>query len=441
MKRISKIAARTAIGAAGVLAMAGAARATTLTVATVNNPNMIQMQQLSPVFTKETGIKINWVVLPENTLRQRVTTDIATQSGDFDIVTIGTYDVPIWGKRGWLDQMNGLPKGYDVKDIFPSVRSGLSYDGKLYALPFYAESSVTFYRKDLFKKAGLTMPANPTYKDIAADVPKINDPSKGIYGICLRGLPGWGENMAYLDTLVNTYGGRWFNMKWQPRLDSPAWKKAITFYVDLMKKYGPPNASSNGFTENDALFLQGKCGIWIDATSAAGTMYDPKSSKVANDVGIVASPVAVTPKGSHWLWAWSLGIPKTTKHEADAKKFVAWATSKAYLKLVGQKFGWVTVPPGTRLSTYSNPNYLKAAPFAGFVKQAILSADPNDPTLKKVPYTGVQFVAIPEFQSIGTQVGQQIAAALAGQKSVDAALKQAQASTERTMKEAGYPKK
>ncbi len=424
-----------------VLGVLGIAQAATLTIATVNNPQMLQMQQLSPVFTRETGIKVRWVVLPENTLRQRVTTDIATNSGDFDIVTVGTYEVPIWAQRGWLKPMNHLPASYDVKDIFPSVRHGLSYQGKLYALPFYAESSVTYYRKDLFKKAGITMPKNPTYKDIAADVPKINDPSKGIYGICLRGLPGWGENMAYLDTLVNTFGGRWFNMKWQPRLDSPAWHKAISFYVDLMRKYGPPNASSNGFTETDALFLQGKCGIWIDATSAAGTMYDPKTSKVADSVGIAAAPIDVTPNGSHWLWAWSLAIPKTTRHVADARKFAEWATSKAYLKLVGQKFGWVTLPPGTRISTYGNPDYLKAAPFAGFVKRAILTADPGKPTLKPVPYTGIQYVGIPQFQAIGTEVGQQIGAALSGQKSVGAALQVAQATTVRTMKEAGYPKK
>lgn len=434
MKHLFKIAG----GVAGALCVIGTAKAETLTLATVNNPNMIQMQQLAPIFTKETGIKVNFVVLPENTLRQRVTTDIATNSGNFDIVTIGNYEVPIWAKRGWLTPMKNLPASYDVNDLFPTVRSGISYKGQLYALPFYAESSVTFYRTDLFKKAGLTMPKNPTYADIQKDVPKINDPSKGIYGICLRGLPGWGENMAYLDTLVNTYGGRWFNMKWQPEIDSPAWHKAITFYVDIMKKYGPPNASSNGFTENDALFLQGRCGIWIDATSAAGTMYDPKTSKVADDVGIAASPVAVTPNGSHWLWSWNLGIPKTTRHKADAMKFVEWATSKKYLQLVGQKFGWVTVPPGTRISTYSDPNYTKAAPFAGFVKQAILTANPDKPTAKPVPYTGIQYVAIPEFQAIGTEVGQQMAAALAGQESVDAALKTSQASTARTMKEAGY---
>ena len=434
MKQYQRIAG----GLLGALGVVGAARATTLTIATVNNPDMLQMQKLSPQFTKKTGIKLHWVVLPENTLRQRVTTDIATNSGNFDVVTVGTYEVPIWAKSHWLDPMTGLPASYDVKDIFPSVRKGLSYKGTLYALPFYAESSVTYYRTDLFKKAGITMPKHPTYKDIAEYAAKINDPAKGVYGICLRGLPGWGENMAYVDTLVNTYGGRWFNMKWQPKLDSAAWKNAVTFYVNLEKKDGPPNATSNGFTENLALFSQGKCGMWIDSTVAAGTLWDPKSSKVASDVGMVDAPVAVTPKGAHWLWAWSLAIPKSTRHAADAKKFLEWATSKQYLALAGKTFGWVQTPPGTRKSTYENPNYVKAAPFAKMVEHAILTADPNDPTLKKVPYVGVQFVAIPQFEGIGTEVGQQIAAALAGQKSVEAALKQAQSATKRTMKEAGY---
>ncbi len=433
-----RIIVMSVLGMGSSVFLAGAARATTITIATVNNPNMIQMQKLSPQFTKETGIKVNWVVLPENTLRQRVATDIATHSNDFDIVTIGMYETPIWANRGWLEPLHNLPASYDVNDIFPTVRNGLSYKGTLYALPFYAESSVTFYRTDLFKKAGLTMPAHPTYQEIAADVAKINDPSKGIYGICLRGLPGWGENMAYVNTLVNTFGGRWFNMKWQPQLNSPAWHKAITFYVDLMRKYGPPDASTNGFTENDALFLQGKCGIWVDATSAAGTMYDPKTSKVSNEVAITAAPVAVTSKGSHWLWAWALGIPKTTQHQAAARKFVEWATSKAYLSLVGKTFGWVTVPPGTRISTYQNPKYLAAAPFAKFTRDAILTANQDDPTLQKVPYTGIEVVDIPEYQGFGTAVGQQIAAALAGQKSVTAALKQSQALVTHSMQSSGY---
>jgi sorbitol/mannitol transport system substrate-binding protein len=426
-------------GLLGVLpAWAGPADATTLTIATVNNPDMLVMQKLSPEFTKETGIKLDWVVLPENTLRQRVTTDIATHSGTFDIATVGTYEVPLWAKNRWLDPVGDLDPSYDVDDIFPSVRAGLSYQKTLYALPFYAESSMTYYRKDLFDAAGITMPEQPTYAEIQQFADKLNDPAKGIYGICLRGLPGWGENMAYLTTLVNTSGGRWFNKKWEPQLTSPPWEKAINFYVEMMKKDGPPNATSNGFTENLALFSGGRCGMWIDATVAAGYLYDPSKSKVAKEVGVAPAPQDVTPHGAHWLWSWALGIPVSSRKEADAKKFITWATSKAYVQLVAKSQGWVAVPPGTRQSTYKEPDYLKAAPFAPLVEQAIRTADPDNPTMEPVPYTGVQFVGIPEFQEIGTTVGQDIAAALAGQDTVKQALAKAQASTRRTMEQAGY---
>ncbi len=434
---------RYTLAAAGMAALVGfapSARAVTLTIATVNNGNMIQMQKLSPQFTKETGIKLNWVVLEENVLRQRVTTDIATHGGSFDILTIGAYEAPLWAKRGWIKPVDNLGAAYDYGDLLPPMKASLSYQGKLYAVPFYGESSFLMYRTDLFKKAGLTMPAQPTYAQVASFADKLNNPKAGVYGICLRGKPGWGENMAYLSTLVNTMGGAWFNMKWQPQLDSAAWQKAITFYVDLMKKDGPPDATSNGFNANLTLFEGGKCAMWIDATVAAGFLYDPKSDKYAADVGVARAPVGVTPHGASWLWAWALAIPSSSKKVAAADKFLAWATSKSYIQLVAKNYGWVQVPPGTRKSTYANPAYQKAAPFAATVLKVIDSADPLHPTMSPVPYTGIQFVAIPEFQGIGTEVGQEIAAALAGRESVAAALKKAQAATVRTMTEAGYIK-
>ncbi|HEU4741576.1 MAG TPA: extracellular solute-binding protein, partial [Meiothermus sp.] len=210
------------------LSLSAALAQTTITIATVNNPDMITMQKLTPEFEKANpGIKVNWVVLPENELRQKVTTDIATNAGSYDILTIGTYETPIWGKNGWLVEMSGLPASYDLEDVLKPVRAGLSYQGKLYALPFYAESSMLYYRKDLFADKKITVPAQPTWTQAIAWAKQLHDPSKGVYGICLRGLPGWGENMAFLTTLVNTYGGRWFDENWKPQINSPEWKRAI----------------------------------------------------------------------------------------------------------------------------------------------------------------------------------------------------------------------
>jgi len=428
--------------AAGIAIAAGCvaiADAETLTIATVNNDDMIVMQKLSQKWEQQTGNKINWVILEENVLRQKVTTDIATKGGQYDVITIGAYETPIWGKKGWLTGLDDF-KDYDYDDLLAPVKAGLTVDGKLYAVPFYAESSFTMYRKDLFEKAGLTMPEHPTYDQIKQFADKLTDKANGVYGICLRGKPGWGENMAFLGTLVNTNGGEWFNMQWQPQLTTQPWETAITYYVDLMKADGPPGASANGFNENQALFSGGKCAMWIDATSAAGRVSNPKSSEVADKVGFAVAPTAVVPNGSAWAWSWALAIPNSTKKEAAAKDFVRWATSKDYVKLVGETEGWVSAPPGTRKSTYDNPEYQKAAPFAPIVLNAIMVADPTHATKNPVPYTGVQFATIPEFQGIGTTVGQNISAALAGSTTVTDALEKSQASTENVMTKAGYIK-
>jgi sorbitol/mannitol transport system substrate-binding protein len=421
--------------------MAGMAHAATeIVVATVNNGHMIEMQKQTKHFeAANPDIKVKWVTLEEGALRARVTTDIATKGGQFDVMTIGMYETPIWGKKGWLKELKTDAK-YDADDILPAMRNGLSVDGKMYAAPFYGESSMLMYRKDLADKAGVTVPSNPTWaqvKDLAA---KIHNPKEGVYGICLRGKPGWGDNMAFLTTLVNTHGGQWFDMKWKPQLESKPWKDAITFYVDLLTKYGPPGSANNSFNEILALYNEGKCGMWIDATIAASFITDPKQSKVADKVAFAQAPTMVTPKGANWLWAWALAIPAGTKNAAAAQKFIEWSTSKEYINLIGKEVGWGNVPTGTRKSTYTNENFLKAAKFAAAEKAAIDSANPNDSTLPKSPYVGVQFAAIPEFQSIGIAVGQQMTAALAGKISVDAALKASQAAAEREMKKAGYYK-
>lgn len=429
------------LGACSAMVFAGMASAETLTIATVNNGDMIRMQKLTDDFkAKNPGIDLEWVTLEENVLRQKVTTDIATKGGQYDVLTIGTYEVPIWAKQGWLLPLDNLGDSYDVNDLLPAIRSGISQDGKLYAAPFYGESSMVMYRKDLFDAAGLKMPDAPTWDFIADAAKKITNKDKEIYGICLRGKAGWGENMAFLTAMSNSFGARWFDEQWKPQFDQPEWKDTLTFYVNLMKEAGPPGASSNGFNENLALFQTGKCGMWIDATVAASFVSDPKQSQVADKVGFALAPDKGLGKRGNWLWAWNLAIPAGSQKSEAAEKFIAWATSKDYTNLVAEKEGWLNAPPGTRTSLYANADYQKAAPFAKMTLDSINSADPTKPTVKPVPYVGVQFVAIPEFQGIGTAVGQQFSAALAGQISVDQALQSAQQLTTREMTKAGYIK-
>ena len=414
---------------------------TTLTIATVNNGDMIVMQRLSKQFEREhPDIHLDWVVLEEKILREKTTTDAAAHGGQFDVVTIGPLEAPIWGRRGWLLPLeNRLSSAYDLGDLLKPIRDGATWAGHLYALPFYAESSLTYYRKDLFRQAGLSMPAQPTYDDITRFARILNDPVHDLYGVCLRGKPGWGENMAYISTVANTFGARWFDAAWHPQFETPEWHRAVSLYVNLLQRYGPPGSSSNGFNENLTLFENGRCAMWIDATVAASTLADRKQSKVAATVGFAPAPIAITSRGSQWLWFWALAVPSSSRHSAAALAFVEWATSKQYIRLVESTNGWASAPPGTRQSTYEQPQYVTAAPFADLTYRSIMAADPLHPTEKPVPYIGIQCIVIPAFPTIGNQVGQLIAAALVGSITVEEALHKSQLATERVLNRTGLP--
>ncbi|MEI8624549.1 sugar ABC transporter substrate-binding protein [Pseudoalteromonas sp. B137] len=426
--------------ACGFISM-GAAAKETITIATVNNGDMITMKELSSDFTSQNpDIDLKWVTLEENILRQRVTTDVATKGGQYDVMTIGTYEVPIWGKQNWLKELDNLGENYDLDDLIPAIRSGLTINDKLYAAPFYGESSMVMYRTDLMEKAGLTMPKAPTWDFIRKAARAMADKKEGVYGLCLRGKAGWGENVALITSMANSFGARWFDENWKPQFNTPEWENTLQYYVDVMKESGPAGSSANGFNENLALFQTGKCGIWIDATVAGAFVTNKKDSEVADKVGFALAPDNGLGKRGNWLWSWTLAVPASSKKPDAAMKFISWATSKEYTQLVADKKGWAKVPLSTRKSLYSNQKYMDAAPFAQITLDSIQSADPKNPTVKPVPYVGIQFVAIPEFQGIGTAVGQQFSAALTGQMTVKQALSTSQHLVERTMRKARYPK-
>ena len=403
----------------------------TITVAVVSNP--LITGQMIPLTTSNfekmyPGITVKFATYTEGDLRAAIEKDVATHSNAFNVIMIGPYEAPLFAKNGWLTNLStqyiASDPGYDASDLLPSISKALSYNGSLYAAPFYGESSMLYYRKDLFKAAGLTMPAHPTWAQVASFAAKLNSPGKTA-GICLRGLAGWGDNMASLDTVVNTFGGEWYNMNWQAQLTSPAFENATNFYVNLIRKDGEAGASNDSFNQLLTLYGQGKCAMWYDATVAA-TSITTTFPSIAAQTGYAFAPVDLT-KSSGWLWSWSLGIPQGTANAGAAWKFVSWATSKQYDSLVASKYGWAAVPPGTRTSLYSNPAYLSAAKaFAPITIASIDSTDPDHPTVNPVPYVGIQYVDIPQFESLGVTVGQQIAGAIAGTETVSQALQASQ---------------
>ncbi|MEU5628108.1 MULTISPECIES: ABC transporter substrate-binding protein [Streptomyces] len=410
-----------------------------INVLMVNNPQMVELQKLTADhFTKETGIKVNFTVLPENDVRDKISQDFANQAGQYDAATLSNYEIPIYARNDWLHEMDSYvakDPAYDEQDILGPMRESLTADdGKLYGQPFYGESSFLMYRKDLFAKAGLTMPEHPTWTQVAEFAEKLDGSEPGMKGICLRGLPGWGELMAPLTTVVNTFGGTWFDQDWQARLDSPEWEKATKFYVDLVREHGESGAAQSGFAECLNNMTQGKVAMWYDATSAAGSL-DAAKSPVEGKVGYAPAPVEKT-DSSGWLYTWAWGIQKASRNADKAWKFVSWASSKEYEQLVGDEIGWSNVPAGKRASTYENPAYVKeAAAFQEMTRKAIEGAKPKDPGVQPRPAPGIQFVGIPEFTDLGTKVSQEISAAIAGRQSVEEALKKSQQLAEQISEE------
>ena len=403
----------------------------TVTVAVVSNP-LITSQMIpltTSVFEKQNpGIHVKFATYTEGDLRAAIEKDVSTHSNTFNVIMIGPYEAPLFAKNGWLTDLStqyvNSDASYDASDLLPPIAKSLSYKGDLYAAPFYGESSMLYYRKDMFKAAGLTMPQHPTWQQVQSFAAKLNQPGK-TSGICLRGLAGWGDNMAALDTVVNTFGGQWFDMNWKPQLTSPAFEQATSFYVNLVRKYGEPGASADSFNQLLTLYGQSKCAMWYDATVAATSIASSFPS-VYGQTGYAFAPTDMT-KSSGWLWSWSLGIPQGVADSGAAWKFVSWATSKQYDQLVASKYGWSAVPPGTRTSLYNTPQYKQqAGPFASITLASIDGVDPDHPTLNPVPYVGIQYVDVPQFESLGLQVAQQIAGAIAGTESVSTALQTAQ---------------
>jgi polyol transport system substrate-binding protein len=408
----------------------GGASASTVTVAIVSNSQMQDAISLSYLFEREhPGIHLSFVSLPENEARAKITADVSTQGGEFDVVMISNYETPMWSANGWLANLQPYidrTPGYDANDFLPQLRATLSHKGDLYSVPFYGESSFLMYRKDLMAQAGITMPLRPTWDEVAKIAAQMHNAKKGMAGICLRGDPGWGENLAPIDTVINSFGGRWYDLAWRAQLTTPEVEQAVTKYVSVLQKYGEPGAPEAGFSECATLYGQGDAAMWYDATSAVGVIEDPQQSKVAGKNGYAWAP-SQNGRPSGWLYTWSLAIPATSPNKQNAWDFVAWMTSKSYIHTVGSKLGWSHVPPGSRFSSYQIPQYKKlSAVYGPLTLQSMNATNSAHPTVQPVPYTGVQFLDIPEFQDLGTNVSEQFSAAIAGQQSVSSALSQAQ---------------
>ncbi len=386
------------------------AEAREINVAIVGNPQMEDIAKLTPeLFTAKTGITVNYSILGEGDLREVTTRDVASGGSQFDVMMIGMFEAPQFGSAGLLEDLTPLATAdatYNIDDLIPSVRGGLSVDGSLYAAPFYAESSFLMYRKDILEEAGLEMPAAPTWDEVAEIAKAVDSPDMA--GICLRGKPGWGDLGASFTTVLNTFGGTWWAANddgsiGASQVDQPEFKEALSFYVDLVNSAGEDDAANASYNECTKAMQDGKAAMWYDATVAASNL-EGDDSPIKGKLGYALAPTKVT-EASGWLWSWALAIPTTTSDLDAAWQYVSFATGPDYLKQAGTLIdgGWAGIPPGTRASTYEIPEYQEAAAaFAGATLDAMAAAPIDNPgTTKRPGLPGVQYVGVPEFQDVG----------------------------------------
>lgn len=426
-----------------------AASGVTINIALANNPLSQALEKIAKDKYKADGVTVNIAVLPENDLRQKLTTEASTGGTTYDMFYIGPYEAFNWAKNGWLENLEpyfkALPAdklaAYDREDLIKGMVGSLSLDGKSYALPFYGESSFIMYNKELFTAKGLTMPAEPTWDEIYDLAKKVNDPAKGIVGMTMRGAPGWGMSGAPFVTIINAFGGRFYDMKWNATVDTPEQRGAWQMYKKILRDAGQKDILSYTYNECIALMQSGKCGIYYDATSIAPPL-EGKGSAVAGKVGYVMPPHQKMKTNTAWLWNWAMGLnPKSTDEKKKATfDFMLWATSKDFIKMTTEVDPTgASTPPASRSSTYKLDAY-KNTPYAAMTLKTLESTDFTKPTLEEVPYVGLQYVAMPEFADWGTKMTEYLAAYVTDKMTLDEAIKKTNDLANQVAKDGGYQK-
>ncbi|WP_420111316.1 ABC transporter substrate-binding protein [Pseudactinotalea sp.] len=411
---------------------------TTITVANVANPVTEDLAELtrSEFAALHPDVDVRFSSLPETELRERVSRDVATGGGQFDVLALGPYETSQYSAEGWLadlrPMMDETPE-YDREDLIPAVLETLSTGDQVWAAPVYAESAMLMYRTDILDEHGITMPQKPTWQDVAQIARDLH--TDDVAGIAGSGLPG--ESQVPLMAMIYAFGGRIFTPDWEPTFVEPETYEAIEFYVDLMQTVTQPGVASAGFNQTLSAFTQGQTAMFMGATVAGNTIEDSSQSSVAGKVGYAAAPHYRSPFGG-WYWSWALAIPESSTKKEAAWKFISWATSKEYMQLAGETYGWHAVPPGTRTSTYAITDYRDAAPFADITLEQLemVSSDVlSKPTAP--PQLPAAYFEFPQWTDVYMPMTQELASAITGQKSVRDAVDAMQQTTEETMRRAG----
>jgi multiple sugar transport system substrate-binding protein len=357
---------------------------TTLVVNFPSHPHYNAAMEVLPQFTAQTGIEVEVDMLPYLDMRERQTLELTLSEGAYDLIS---YVVFSKADYVYADQLENLAKyfmnprladpTYDAGDLIDGYVQNIGVaggekgylpgpTGSLFGLPFGSETSVLFYRKDVFEKHGLTAPE--TYDELLDLACRIPELEPGMGGVASRAASGHQASHALLLHLA-PLGGRVFDDAWQPRLNDAqgvAAAEALKRIVDC----GPEGSSAFGPNEAANAFAQGQAAMFIDSIAFAPTFEDESRSTVAGNVGYAMHPMGV--RRASQTGGFGLGIPANAQHKEAAFLLMQWLTSKEGDLAVALAGG-----NPSRFSTYENEELNALYPWSSTFGEALQYADPD----------------------------------------------------------------
>lgn len=414
----------------------------TITVAIDDRAQNQTMKSLVPKFTEATGIKVEFVEMPELTLFEKASMDLEAGTGLYDVIQYDYMRIPKYGPSGKLKALDDLISNADLvnkdwfaKENFPQkYLEGMTYDGKLYGLPLFCHTNFLHYRKDLFEKYNVKVPTN--FKELteaakALTLDTNNDGKIDQFGIALRGQRGESINVWIYPIFLWGYGGKWFDDSWKPAFNGKEGVAGLNKYVELLQNYAPPGAANMGWTEIQNGLLEGNIAMVIDVEFMGLMSENPEISKVVGKMGHTYLPLTSGEAGfpdpgtnAQAVWAWAITLSNASKQPEAAWQFIQW---------------WTSTEVGKQCGYFSTKDAITAA----------YDAIPNPSDLEKTAEIGLKMMdygnpnykpRIPEWVEIGDKVSVAVSEVLTKQKDAQTALNEAAKFAEEVLDKAGYYK-
>jgi multiple sugar transport system substrate-binding protein len=367
-------------------------------------------QKQLPALTEATGLKVNWEIIYEDQLRQKLPLLLRSDPGSIDgFLTLPSWDMAAFSRAGWYEPLDKYihsdltAPDWDFADYFPNILKTHQSAGEQIGVPITIELQTLFYNKAMLAAKQLAAPKS--LDELMAAAKALNDPAGNVAGFVTRGD---GVQAVYtLAPFVFAYGARWLDDKGQPQLSSPEFVEGLRYYGDILRAAGPPNIVGMQWKTSYPLFQQAHAAMFTDATNFIAFFKDPEQSRIVDQVGV--APLPAGPKGAHsTLISWGPAIAASSKKKEATWTAIQYLTTKA---MAASALEATHMPPA-RQSVYNSDTYTKAVPadLVAATKAEIDSAVPNGANPLVIP--------VPEVRSA---IGSAIVAVLQGKDAKQAA--------------------